>query len=321
MKCVGNETDTARLAQALSWVAPELYPQFLANFDARFTLVHKDTKKVINVGDFLDHGGMKFSKADVLPSQLVAVYGTLKHGFGNNYLLKRGGAKFWGGGFTVDKHRMPDWQTPVVFKGTNAKGEGAAIKVEVYEVTTGLLEGDLDHLEGHPHWYKREKVKVFLTFGNRVETCWLYFMRENGGDRWWGTDTGGPYYSEYGVRPRVGYGTGMVKSAPVGSFTAQVEEEDPAQLSILDDPDMLASEVERVREILRDGGLDGDNWEDEDIEALIAGGFAKRPQHPCRRCGEEMEVDDNWVWCDMCGHYEHISRHDRTALADRVSGL
>lgn len=44
---------------------------------------------------------------------------------------------------------------------------------EVYEVDEETL-WDLDALEGHPFWYRREKVPVVLEDGREVE-AWIYF--------------------------------------------------------------------------------------------------------------------------------------------------
>ena len=45
---------------------------------------------------------------------------------------------------------------------------------EVYRVSTAVLHNQLDSLEQHPHWYKRELVPVESV----VETVWMYLMQD-----------------------------------------------------------------------------------------------------------------------------------------------
>lgn len=97
---------------------------------------------------------------------LVAVYGTLKQGRSNHGLMMdsplvsqeelSGFIMYSAGGF------------PVIFRDINH-----SIVVEVYEVTTKVLERNLDPLEGHPRWYKREQVET------SVGTAWIYIMQSD----------------------------------------------------------------------------------------------------------------------------------------------
>jgi len=98
---------------------------------------------------------------------LVFVYGTLKKGFGNHYLLKD--AKFLGKARTEKKYKMTANGIPFVSK----KEAISHIIGEVYEVGDEILR-KLDFLEDHPNWYKREKVKVILENGRKLDV-WLYF--------------------------------------------------------------------------------------------------------------------------------------------------
>lgn len=97
---------------------------------------------------------------------LVAVYGTLKKGRGNHGLMMdsefinketvKGFIMYNVGGF------------PVVYRDINH-----SIVVEVYEVSQHVLESNLDPLEGHPNWYKREQIET------TVGTAWLYIMTDD----------------------------------------------------------------------------------------------------------------------------------------------
>jgi gamma-glutamylcyclotransferase (GGCT)/AIG2-like uncharacterized protein YtfP len=100
---------------------------------------------------------------------LVAVYGTLKRGCGNNLLLHD--SVFISEGKTKDNY-------PLVIGGSGlpflakTKGAGKKVEVEVYLVDERTL-ASLDMLEGHPRWYRREKIDVICTDGT-VLTPWVY---------------------------------------------------------------------------------------------------------------------------------------------------
>ncbi len=105
---------------------------------------------------------------------LVFVYGTLKKGFGNHYLLEN--SKFIGRAKTKEKYKMTANGIPFVSKSKAV----SHIIGEVYEVDDETLE-KLDFLEDHPDWYKREKVKVVLEDGKELE-AWLYFNEISEGE-------------------------------------------------------------------------------------------------------------------------------------------
>ena len=95
---------------------------------------------------------------------LVAVYGTLKQGRSNHGLMRdsvllgktrlNGFIMYSAGGF------------PVIYRNV-----GETISIEVYEVSPEVVKHNLDPLEGHPHWYKREQVET------EVGLAWLYIMQ------------------------------------------------------------------------------------------------------------------------------------------------
>jgi len=104
---------------------------------------------------------------------LVFVYGTLKKGYGNNYLLKN--SKFVGMGFTKNKYFMqregiafPYALPSDYFKEIPEHYKGHILG-EVYEVDERTLER-LDMLEGHPNFYQREITTIILEDGTEVQT-------------------------------------------------------------------------------------------------------------------------------------------------------
>ena len=99
---------------------------------------------------------------------LVFVYGTLKEGFHNHYVLS--GAEYLGTGKTVHKYALYVDGIPFVLKGEAE----STISGEVYSVDSETL-AKLDRLERHPEWYCREQVDVVID-GDSTEKCWLYFF-------------------------------------------------------------------------------------------------------------------------------------------------
>ena len=103
----------------------------------------------------------------------VFVYGTLKRGHGNHILMQD--SVFLGPALTDKKYTMYKSGIPFVSKSPNT----TQIIGELYDVVKTTLD-DLDMLEGHPTWYKREKVPVtHISRQGEIETvdAWLYFNR------------------------------------------------------------------------------------------------------------------------------------------------
>jgi len=97
----------------------------------------------------------------------VFVYGTLRKGRGNYSILER--STFVGNAVTAIKYAMYVSGIPYVTElehETNIVGE-------VYEVDEFTLNR-LDRLEGHPHFYERRKIEVFLEDGRKIK-AFLYF--------------------------------------------------------------------------------------------------------------------------------------------------
>lgn len=97
----------------------------------------------------------------------VFVYGSLKEGFHNAKRL--GDSEFVGRGVTVDSaFEMIDLDYyPGVVRTAD---EPVAIHGEVYSVTDDVL-ADLDYLEQHPGYYRREPVEI-----TGHGPCWMYLL-------------------------------------------------------------------------------------------------------------------------------------------------
>ena len=99
----------------------------------------------------------------------VAVYGSLRRGFHNNLLLN--GAEYLGKHVVPEGFRMISLGSfPAVIP---AEDDSTGITVEVYSVDHNTL-CNLDGLEGHPDWYKRQKVET------PYKRAWMYVMPKDG---------------------------------------------------------------------------------------------------------------------------------------------
>jgi gamma-glutamylcyclotransferase (GGCT)/AIG2-like uncharacterized protein YtfP len=96
---------------------------------------------------------------------IVAAYGTLREGFGNNRLIPAG--CHIGTGQTKEKYTLRANGIPFVSKDPLHN-----VIVDVYKIDEPTLER-LDGLEGHPEWYCREQIPVIVD--NETITAWLYF--------------------------------------------------------------------------------------------------------------------------------------------------
>jgi gamma-glutamylaminecyclotransferase len=97
----------------------------------------------------------------------VFVYGTLKNGHGNHYLLED--AEYLGRCVVRGKFHMVDL---TYYPGVVRRdGDVQPILGEVYRVDEQQLAA-LDMLEGHPNFYRREKVET------PFKKAWMYFLPE-----------------------------------------------------------------------------------------------------------------------------------------------
>lgn len=116
----------------------------------------------------------------MIDKEFVFVYGTLKFGYSNSGFLMN--SEIIGRAETEGKYSLWQWDLPYLTSTPNHK-----VKGEVYKVTPNVLSY-LDSLEGHPHLYKRQKIKVVLEKGsNRGKlkvSCWGYFWKQPRRECW-----------------------------------------------------------------------------------------------------------------------------------------
>lgn len=116
-------------------------------------------------------------------NSLVFVYGTLRMGQANHYLLQREGASLIGKGKTSIKYRMFAAGVPFISNAEHAeykKLPRTQIVGELYSVTPEVLRS-LDRLEGHPLVYERRFTQVILDGQTRRIRAWLYFYDDASG--------------------------------------------------------------------------------------------------------------------------------------------
>ena len=110
------------------------------------------------------------SDSEELRDILIAVYGTLKRGFGNNVLLSNA---------VYVSNAKTERQYPMVVHGSGLPflvekpGVGFNVDVELYLVSEDELK-QLDMLEGHPDWYKRKKRGAVTPEGETL-LPYIYF--------------------------------------------------------------------------------------------------------------------------------------------------
>jgi gamma-glutamylaminecyclotransferase len=87
---------------------------------------------------------------------LLFVYGTLKKGYPNHHLLQE--SRFIDEAVTKKKYALYNSGIPFLIKYESI----SYIHGEVYEIDDNIIK-KVDALEGHPDWYKREKIEVVLS--------------------------------------------------------------------------------------------------------------------------------------------------------------
>lgn len=156
-----GQVDSEVIADLVGTMDPVTRKKVLELTDSRFVRVTNGEVEIFNEPAFINHHGVLYSKNNVLTGNLIAVYGTLRKGYGNHSYLS--GAKFIGSGQTFDKYRMTGAGIPFLLQGKNVEGSNN-VRVEVYSVDDWKLKS-IDRLEGHPTWYKREKIGIRLDNG------------------------------------------------------------------------------------------------------------------------------------------------------------
>jgi gamma-glutamylaminecyclotransferase len=170
-----RKTDTEEMADILSLLPKNRWRSLLEMSDSRWVTFDQQNFNfdIYNKPFWYKQEGVMYSKANVLNTNLVAVYGTLKRGKGNYYRLLHNDeeAQFLSKGQTTHRYPMVVDGIPYLYK---EKGKGHYIDVELFRVSNNKL-AELDELEGHPEWYKRHLDWVKTPSGSRK--AWVYFMQ------------------------------------------------------------------------------------------------------------------------------------------------
>ncbi len=181
-----TKSDSRVLAEQLGEIPRNEWKSELSKYPCRFVTINTRNKtyQMYNKDLWVQKDGIWYSKGNVLETNMVAVYGTLKRGHGNHRAYLED-SKFVGKGRTKDRY-------PLVINGLpyliEKKGKGHQVEVEVYKVDDDTLSR-LDALEGHPTWYRRKQIPIRLSGGVEVN-AWIYFNLAQ-------TEKGETYHKSY----------------------------------------------------------------------------------------------------------------------------
>lgn len=165
--------DTKVLADMLGGLPRHTWKGELEKYFCRFVTINtkRKTYEVYNKDMWTQYKNALYSKANVLETNYIAVYGTLKMNY-SNYYRYLSDSSYYGSGTTKDKY-------PLVINGLpfliDKKGIGHNVCVDVFKITDETLSR-LDMLEGHPNWYVRKQIPIKV--GNITRRCWVYFNRK-----------------------------------------------------------------------------------------------------------------------------------------------
>lgn len=102
-----------------------------------------------------------------MQNEYLFIYGSLKKGFSNHNRLNKGELEFVGNGITQDKYGMfKEGFENYPFVTTNVNLN--RIEGEVYLIKNKEIIEKLDEFEGHPNYFKRIKIKVYLHNENQI---------------------------------------------------------------------------------------------------------------------------------------------------------
>jgi gamma-glutamylcyclotransferase (GGCT)/AIG2-like uncharacterized protein YtfP len=114
---------------------------------------------------------------DAYAKMYLFVYGSLRRGFPNHFLLEK--SIYIGTYSTVDKYYMIGQVSksfPYVLAETEFEGQPSAhIIGELYDIDADVLK-NLDDLEGHPDFYTRRLVRATDELGNNIYSAYVYIL-------------------------------------------------------------------------------------------------------------------------------------------------
>ena len=109
------------------------------------------------------------------------VYGTLQSGHGNNDVLEKHSSMYLGPAYTKPDYKLINLgHFPGLIEGKYV------VHGELYKISSAVLSA-CDWLEGHPDFYKRELIDVFVQSKNpsdiyEVNKVWAYIYQNSRGD-------------------------------------------------------------------------------------------------------------------------------------------
>lgn len=155
---------------------------------SRYVLVKKDRIVICNKSAGVQRYGCWFSKANVLDmenTQPLIVYGTLKSGEDNDYMME--------GATLIDRYVKTYDKYPLIVRNgmpmlLDEPGKGENVTAQYYLVSPEHLE-ELDYFEGLPVFYKRKKIKIEVSGGYNYSLkkhitgyttdAWVYFYNDD----------------------------------------------------------------------------------------------------------------------------------------------
>jgi gamma-glutamylcyclotransferase (GGCT)/AIG2-like uncharacterized protein YtfP len=111
--------------------------------------------------------------------RMVAVYGSLRVGEGNEWVNTEADARYLGQGKTLEDFNLYEHHGKgfphVSLKHNDSETQ---VVVDVFEITQEQLTTSYDGLEGYPSFYNRSEVVVEMYNGDMTE-AWIYHIDED----------------------------------------------------------------------------------------------------------------------------------------------
>lgn len=175
-KEMGIDTDEVLFSVCVGDVIGIIAEKLIDTYKIEQEYVEANLKKLIEIG----FRGCKniewvFPIEEYLINRVrlkVFVYGTLRKGCGNHFVMKDADGKYIGTGIVKGYEMYTNGSYPMVIRGE------ASVVGEVYEVEKVENLYRLDALEGYPYLYIRETTEVELESGEKVKAL-IYTQSHN----------------------------------------------------------------------------------------------------------------------------------------------